>query len=82
MLQKPANNILAAYFKLNYMSEQQETKKIIHHVFFTLKNPDSVAERDKLIEGIMSLHKIESIRQLHIAQKKEKWLILHGRFLN
>lgn len=40
---------------------------VVHHVFFWLKNPSSTADRDKLIEGLRTLEKIESIRQLHIG---------------
>ena len=40
---------------------------LTHHVFFWLKNPSSTADRDKLIEGLKTLKKIESIRQIHIG---------------
>lgn len=40
---------------------------LAHHVFFWLKNPDSVEDRNKLIEGIKTLEKIETIRGLHIG---------------
>lgn len=40
---------------------------LVHHVFFWLKNPESIADRDKLIEGLRALGKIESIRKLHIG---------------
>jgi hypothetical protein len=48
------------------------TKKIsktplAHHVFFWLKNPDSVEDRDKLVEGVKTLHKIETIREIHVG---------------
>ncbi len=47
------------------------TKKVkpmlTHHVFFWLKNPSSTADRDKLIAGLQTLKKIESIRQIHIG---------------
>lgn len=44
-----------------------KNKKLAHHVFFTLKNPDSVADRDKLVEGVKTLSKIETIRELHVG---------------
>lgn len=44
-----------------------EKKQLVHHVFFWLKNPDSVADRDKLVEGVKSLAKIETIRKLHVG---------------
>ncbi|RVU01952.1 Dabb family protein [Mucilaginibacter limnophilus] len=40
---------------------------IVHHVFFWLKNPGSVADRDKLIEGVKTLSKIETVKQLHVG---------------
>lgn len=42
-------------------------KQLVHHVFFWLKNPDSIADRDKLVEGVKTLSKIESIRKLHVG---------------
>jgi hypothetical protein len=47
--------------------EPAEKKQLVHHVFFWLKNPDSVADRDKLVEGVKTLAKIESIRKLHVG---------------
>jgi hypothetical protein len=47
--------------------ETKEKKQLAHHVFFWLKNPDSSADRDKLIEGLKTLKKIETIRKLHIG---------------
>lgn len=40
---------------------------IVHHVFFWLKNPGSVEDRDKLVEGVKTLHKIETIQELHVG---------------
>jgi hypothetical protein len=42
-------------------------KQLVHHVFFWLKNPDSVEDRDKLVEGVKTLSKIETIRQIHVG---------------
>lgn len=44
-----------------------DNKQLVHHVFFWLKNPDSIEDRDKLVEGLRTLRKIESIRKLHIG---------------
>jgi hypothetical protein len=41
--------------------------KIVHHVFFWLKNPGSAADRDALIAGLRGLAKIEVIRNLQIG---------------
>ncbi|MCC8409766.1 Dabb family protein [Mucilaginibacter sp. UR6-1] len=40
---------------------------IVHHVFFWLKNPGSVEDRDKLVAGVKSLAKIETIKQIHVG---------------
>jgi stress responsive alpha/beta barrel protein len=40
---------------------------VSHHVFFWLKNPDSTEDRDKLIEGVKSLSKIETVRELRVG---------------
>ena len=46
---------------------QNQKTAVIHHVFFWLKNPKSAEDRDKLIEGVKTLEKIESIRALHVG---------------
>lgn len=43
------------------------TGKIVHHVFFWLKNPGSAADRDALIAGLRKLAGIEVIRNLQIG---------------
>jgi hypothetical protein len=48
-------------------TNNMEKKQLVHHVFFWLKNPDSVADRDKLVEGVKTLAKIETIRKLHVG---------------
>jgi Stress responsive A/B Barrel Domain len=45
----------------------QKKPQLAHHVFFWLKNPTSTADRDKLIQGIKSLGKIEQVRLLHVG---------------
>ncbi len=46
---------------------QTEKSAVIHHVFFWLKNPKSTEDRDKLIEGVKTLEKIESVRAIHVG---------------
>ncbi len=46
---------------------KEDSKPLVHHVFFWLKNPDSVEDRDKLVEGVKTLHKIETIREIHVG---------------
>lgn len=45
----------------------QNKKQLAHHVFFWLKNPDSKEDLNKLIEGLRTLEKIESVRKIHIG---------------
>ncbi|RPE08049.1 Dabb family protein [Chitinophaga lutea] len=40
---------------------------VVHHVFFWLKNPDSKEDRDKLIAGLKTLSKIETVRDLRVG---------------
>lgn len=47
--------------------ETKEKKQLVHHVFFWLKNPDSKEDLAKLLEGLQTLRKIETIRQMHIG---------------
>ena len=44
-----------------------KTKKLVHHVLFWLKNPDSKEDVLKLIEGIETLRNIESVRAAYIG---------------
>src|SRR6185295_12397564 len=46
---------------------QNEKPAVIHHVFFWLKNPKSIEDRDRLIEGVKTLEKIESVRAIHVG---------------
>ena len=49
------------------LPKKVKNKQLAHHAFFWLKNPDSVEDRDKLVEGVKSLSKIETIRELHVG---------------
>lgn len=40
---------------------------LVHHVFFWLKRPDSKEDREKLIAGLRTLAKIETVRGIHIG---------------
>ncbi|BAV07401.1 Stress responsive A/B Barrel Domain [Filimonas lacunae] len=46
-----------------------ETAKypVVHHVFFWLKNPSSTEDREKLIAGVKTLSKIETVRALRVG---------------
>jgi protein-disulfide isomerase len=40
---------------------------VVHHVFFWLKNPGSTEDRDKLVAGVKTLSKIETVRELRVG---------------
>ncbi len=52
---------------LSSFMSKSEKPMLAHHVFFWLKNPASSEDRAKLIEGLRTLQKIETVRQLHIG---------------
>ena len=41
--------------------------KLVHHVFFWLKNPNSKDDLEKLLKGLRTLAKIESVRGVHFG---------------
>jgi len=41
--------------------------KLVHHVFFWLKKPDSKEDLARLLEGLRTLAKIESVRGAHFG---------------
>ena len=41
--------------------------QVIHHVFFWLKNPSSKEDLNKLIAGLRTLEKIETVRKIHVG---------------
>lgn len=40
---------------------------IVHHVFFWLKRPDSLEDKQQLIEGIKTLGTIDQVMDIHIG---------------
>ncbi len=40
---------------------------LIHHAIFWLKNPASVEDRDKLVEGVKTLGAIKQIKNLYVG---------------
>jgi hypothetical protein len=46
---------------------KNDKKSLVHHVYFWLKNPTSKEDLNKLIEGISSLKKIETLRMVKIG---------------
>ena len=47
--------------------EPKNKKQLAHHVFFWLKNRDSKEDLNRLIAGLKTLEKIESVRKIHIG---------------
>lgn len=43
------------------------TPKLLHQVFFWLKNKGNKADRDQLIAGLRALARIETVRSLHVG---------------
>ena len=48
-------------------TENYQMKPLIHHVLYWLKNRDSKEDLTKLLDGLQSLGKIETVRKLHIG---------------
>lgn len=47
--------------------KKQNKKQVVHHVFFWLKNPNSKEDLAKLLAGLQTLKKIETVRAIHIG---------------
>lgn len=56
-----------ALVTVNPHSSTTASKMLLHHVFFWLKQPGSVSDRKKLVEGLQTLKAIPTIKQLHIG---------------
>ena len=52
---------------LNMPSMKDERKQLIHHVYFWLKNSGSKEDLTKLLDGLRTLEKIETVRKIHIG---------------
>jgi len=50
-----------------FAGDAEKRPPLAHHVFFRLKNPASVEDRNKLVEGVKTLAKIETVRELHVG---------------
>lgn len=48
-------------------SLQSSMPKLVHHVFFWLKNPDSKEDLQALLAGIRTLGQIETVRAIHVG---------------
>ena len=47
--------------------EPKNKIQLVHHVYFWLKNRDSKEDLKRLLDGLKTLQKIESIRKIHIG---------------
>ncbi|MCE7862891.1 MAG: Dabb family protein [Bacteroidetes bacterium CHB5] len=52
---------------INAFPMDQEKNVLVHHVFFWLKNPGSKEDLAKLVAGVKSLAKIETIQYIHVG---------------
>ena len=57
----------AAVIASNGAAAAPAAGKIVHHVFFWLKNPGSAADRDQLVAGLRKLAGVEVVRSLQIG---------------
>lgn len=62
-----ATVLAGAGLSLNAASPLKQKNKLIHHVFFWLRNPHSKEDLDKLVSGLKTLRKIKTVQQLHIG---------------
>ena len=52
----------------NTPTPHEDERQMIHHVYFTLKNPDSVEDKQLLKEGLQSLAAIAEVKHLIIGE--------------
>ena len=45
-----------------------EKNIFVHHVYFWLKNPESAADKDQLVQGLRKLSAVQTIKTFHIGQ--------------
>jgi hypothetical protein len=57
----------ASTFAHTLTKKKMKHPPLVHHVFFWLKNPDSKEDLAKLLAGVKSLEKIETIRSMHVG---------------
>lgn len=67
---KPKEELKEAAEEVNAIEnliEKADINPFIHHVYFYLKNPSSQEDRDKLVEGLEKLAKVETIQAHYIG---------------
>ena len=63
-------------------SDKLQIPALVHHVFFWLKRPDSKTDLDRLLKGLATLPRIESIRGSHfgVPANTEKRAVVDSSF--
>ena len=56
---------------LKLPSMREKKKRLVHHVYFWLKNSSSKEDLAKLLEGLRTLENIETVRKIHIGVPAE-----------
>jgi len=56
---------------ITIMDTKKEKPQLVHHVFFWLKNPGSKEDLRKLLAGLETLRKIETVKTMHIGVPAE-----------
>lgn len=76
---------LISLVSLGFITTAAQKRKrpvLVHHVFFWLKNPDAVADRDRLIDGIKALRNIKQVKKLYagVPADTEKRDVVDGSY--
>ena len=61
-------SMAAAPAFIPFMENKKERYKILHQVFFWLKNPGAQADIDQLVEGLKTLRDIDEVHELQIGR--------------
>ena len=62
-----SSSLLTAGASAASLTVMENKPMLVHHVLFWLKNSDSAKDREKLVAGIRTLEKIETVRSLHVG---------------
>ncbi len=57
----------AVAHSMPFAKKKDNSKPLIHHAIFWLKNPGSEQDRDKLVEGVKTLAGIHQIKKLFVG---------------
>ena len=52
----------------NKQKKRKMKNVFVHHVFFWLKNAENITDRDKLVEGLIKLSDVKTIKKFHIGK--------------